>query len=78
MKKLIKTLFFFFSFVYTMSAQQEKGISGGNNWLDNWTNFKSSKVDYSQPNKILKGKITTNTKLLVIILLKTAMLSIFL
>lgn len=63
MKKLIKTSIFFFAFVFTIHAQQEKGIIGADNWLDNWTNFRSSKTDYSQPSKTLKGKISTDTKL---------------
>ena len=63
MKKLIITSVFFFAFVFTINAQQEKGISGVDNWLDNWTNFRNSRVDYSQPNQILSGKISTNTKL---------------
>ncbi|MBK0369659.1 hypothetical protein [Flavobacterium agrisoli] len=44
-------------------AQQEKGIIGYNNWLNNWTEFKPNKVEYGEANQILAGMITTNTKL---------------
>lgn len=49
--------------IYSVSAQQEKGITGLNNWLNNWTEFRSNKVDYGEPNQILAGNISTNTKL---------------
>ena len=50
--------------ITSMSAQQEKGIMGYNNWLNNWTEFKPNKVDYGEPNQILAGNISVNTKLL--------------
>jgi hypothetical protein len=50
--------------VTSMSAQQEKGIIGYSNWLDNWTEFKPHKTEYGDPNQILAGNITVNTKLL--------------
>ena len=46
------------------NAQQEIGIIGSTNWLSNWTEFKPAKVDYGEPNQILAGNISTNTKLL--------------
>ena len=46
------------------SAQQEKGIIGYSNWLDNWTEFKPQKSDSKDANQILAGNITENTKLL--------------
>lgn len=46
-----------------VSAQQEKGITGSNNWLNNWTEFKPYKVDYGEANQILAGNIAVNTKL---------------
>jgi hypothetical protein len=49
---------------YTSVAQQEKGIYGANNWLNNWTEFKPVKKDYNEPNVILAGNISTDTKLL--------------
>lgn len=44
-------------------AQQEKGITGFDNWLNPWTEFKPNKVDYGQPTEILSGDITKDTKL---------------
>lgn len=44
-------------------AQQEKGIVGLTNWLNNWTEFNPNKVDYGEANQILAGSITENTKL---------------
>lgn len=49
--------------VFGANAQQEKGIIGSNNWLNNWTEFKPNKVDYGEGNQILAGNITVNTKL---------------
>jgi hypothetical protein len=45
------------------NAQQEKGIVGLTNWLNNWTEFNPNKVDYGEANQILAGNITENTKL---------------
>src|SRR6476620_11861466 len=50
--------------IFTANAQQEKGIIGSTNWLNNWTEFKPSKTEYNETNQILYGKITTNTTLL--------------
>ena len=47
-----------------VNAQQEKGIIGYSNWLDNWTEFKPHKADSKEANQILAGNITENTKLL--------------
>ncbi|MEO8535650.1 MAG: hypothetical protein ABI441_17975 [Flavobacterium sp.] len=47
-----------------VNAQQEKGIIGYDNWLNNWTEFKPHKVEYGEANQILAGKISVNTKLL--------------
>lgn len=49
--------------IFGVSAQQEKGITGSNNWLKIWTEFKPHKVDYGEPNQILTGSIATDTKL---------------
>lgn len=46
------------------ASAQEKGIVGATNWLNNWTEFKPAKSDYGEPNQILAGTISTNTKLL--------------
>ena len=44
-------------------AQQEKGISGFNNWLNPRTEFQPNKVEYRQPTQILSGNINRDTKL---------------
>ncbi|URM36105.1 hypothetical protein [Flavobacterium anhuiense] len=46
------------------NAQQEKGIIGYANWLDNWTEFKPQKTESKDANQILAGNITENTKLM--------------
>ena len=45
------------------SAQQEKGITGTENWLNNWTDFYPKSTDYGEANQILTGNITKDTKL---------------
>ncbi|WP_353778040.1 hypothetical protein [Winogradskyella sp. 3972H.M.0a.05] len=46
-----------------VSGQQEKGITGYENWLKPWTEFKPNKVDYGTPTEIISGNITEDTKL---------------
>lgn len=48
---------------FAANAQQEKGIIGTSNWLNNWTEFNPKKVEYNETNSILYGKISTNTTL---------------
>ncbi|MFC0779615.1 hypothetical protein [Flavobacterium sp. HJSW_4] len=62
MKKI--TLMICLLFAAGVSAQQEKGIIGYTNWLDNWTEFKPQKADSKEANQILAGNITENTKLM--------------
>jgi hypothetical protein len=63
MKNTILILWVFLSTICTASAQQEKGIYGSSNWLNNWTEFKPGKADYGEATQILAGNITVNTKL---------------
>ena len=49
--------------VCDVNAQQEKGIVGTNNWLNNWTEFNPSHIDYGEATQILTGNITKDTKL---------------
>ncbi|MDI6048328.1 hypothetical protein QLS31_00635 [Flavobacterium sp. XS2P24] len=63
MKTITQIVWILFFGVFSVNAQQEKGITGSNNWLNNWTEFKPNKVDYGQANQILAGNITGNTKL---------------
>lgn len=62
MKKNIYSILFSFA-MFTVNAQQEKGIVGYDNWLDNWTEFKPNKTEKRQAKQILAGNISINTKL---------------
>ncbi|TNJ46389.1 hypothetical protein KFZ70_13215 [Tamlana fucoidanivorans] len=64
MKNFAQIVFIFlFAFSNTF-AQQEKGIIGVNNWLNNWTEFKPNTQDYGEPTQILTGKIALDKKLI--------------
>ncbi len=63
MKNFIQTVLLFLLAISISSAQQEKGITGYNNWLNTWTDFKPSKVEHGEPTQILSGNISTDTKL---------------
>lgn len=63
MKNFTQTLCLFLFVISNLFAQQEKGIIGGNNWLNNWTEFKPSQIEYGEPTQILSGNITNDTKL---------------
>lgn len=64
MKKFTQLLCICLLFTGSIFAQQEKGIVGANNWLNNWTEFNPKSVDYGEPTQILAGNITKDTKLL--------------
>lgn len=64
MKNYALTALIFLFALSTSFAQQEKGIIGYNNWLNSWTEFKPTHLDYGEPTQILSGKITKDTKLL--------------
>jgi hypothetical protein len=63
MKSLTQIVCMSLLMVSGVNAQQEKGIIGSTNWLNNWTEFKPNKVDYGEANQILAGNISVNTKL---------------
>ncbi len=63
MKKITLLTFFFVSLSCIINAQQEKGITGYDNWLNPWTEFSPNKVEYGKPTQILSGNITKDTKL---------------
>lgn len=63
MKNILLFICVFLATVCNVNAQQEKGIIGSSNWLNNWTEFKPGKVDYGEATQILAGNITENTKL---------------
>ena len=47
----------------SISAQQEKGIVGYNNWLNPWTEFRPNKATYGTPTQIISGNITSDKTL---------------
>ncbi|WP_242084810.1 hypothetical protein [Aestuariivivens sediminis] len=61
--KIILLLFVVFGVSGTISGQQEKGIVGIDNWLNNWTQFRPNQEYYGEPTQILTGRITEDTKL---------------
>ncbi|MGJ8549661.1 hypothetical protein [Winogradskyella wichelsiae] len=63
MKKIALTTLFFLLVLSNAFAQQEKGITGYNNWLDSWTDFQPNKASYEEPTQILSGNISENTVL---------------
>ncbi|MCD9574391.1 hypothetical protein [Flavobacterium soyae] len=48
---------------FLQAQQQIKGITGTNNWMNNWTNFNPSKIEYSEATNIIAGTIDKDTRL---------------
>lgn len=63
MKKTVLIAILIFINILSINAQQLKGISGENNWLSNWTNFKPATTEYNDASNILTGIIDSNIKL---------------
>lgn len=63
MKNYTQALLMFLLVLGNVSAQQEKGIIGANNWLYNWTEFEPGQNDYGEPTQILAGNITEDLTL---------------
>ncbi|AUP81344.1 hypothetical protein [Flavivirga eckloniae] len=63
MKKITYIILMSLFLIGSASAQQEKGIIGTENWLDNWTDFRPKVADYGEPNEILTGTITEDMRL---------------
>lgn len=63
MKSFTQIICMFLFVIGSISAQQEKGIVGINNWLNNWTEFDSKSIDYDEPNQILAGNIAQDITL---------------
>ncbi len=63
MKTNILITWVFLAFICNVNAQQEKGIFGPSNWLNNWTEFKPQKAYYGEPTQILAGNISENMTL---------------
>ena len=63
MKRFPQIICMFFLVIGHITAQQEKGIVGINNWLNNWAEFNSGSADYGEPTFILAGSITQDITL---------------
>ena len=63
MKNFTQIICMFLFAFGSISAQQEKGIVGITNWLNNWAEFNSNSVDYGEPTQILAGNITQDITL---------------
>ena len=63
MKKITQLILGFLLTFGSCFAQQEKGIVGEVNWLNNWTEFKTNQVEYGEPTQILTGNISEDTTL---------------
>jgi hypothetical protein len=63
MKNFTQIIYIILFVFGNVSAQQEKGIIGSTNWLNNWTEFRPNQVDHGEPNQILTGSINKDTKL---------------
>jgi hypothetical protein len=63
MKTKFLLIWVFLAVVSGVSAQQERGIIGSSNWLNNWTEFKPAKSDYGEATQILAGNISEDTRL---------------
>ncbi|REG98846.1 hypothetical protein [Flavobacterium aquicola] len=63
MKTKLLFIWVFLALVSNVSAQQERGIFGPSNWLNNWTEFKPAKADYGEATQILAGSISSDTRL---------------
>lgn len=48
---------------FFLQAQQQRGIVGTTNWMNNWTNFKPANTEYNEASNIIAGTIDKDTKL---------------
>lgn len=60
-KKLLFLLSLYLLSAITLSAQQEKGITGEENWLDFWTDFRGKPDLRPEPTQILSGELKGGT-----------------
>ncbi|MWB96053.1 hypothetical protein GON26_16935 [Flavobacterium sp. GA093] len=49
--------------IFSLQAQQPKGIYGNTNWMNNWTNFKPANTEYNEATNIIAGTIDKDTRL---------------
>ncbi|MDO6761579.1 hypothetical protein Q4566_15320 [Tamlana sp. 2_MG-2023] len=61
MKNFISIIYLLIVVSGSLSAQEERGITGANNWLNNWTEFMPSRVNYGEKVQILTGNISEDT-----------------
>lgn len=52
-----------FSTFFLQAQQQQKGITGASNWMNNWANFKPAAVEYNEATNIIAGTIDKDMKL---------------
>ncbi|PWB26987.1 hypothetical protein [Flavobacterium sp. HTF] len=62
--KIQVAIFTLLSSFFLHAQQQQKGIIGTNNWMNNWTNFKPAANEYNEATNIIAGTIDKDTKLL--------------
>lgn len=63
MKNFTKIIWLLIVVSGSISAQQERGIMGANNWLNVWTEFRPNTVDYGESTRTLAGNISEDTTL---------------
>ncbi|GAA3602298.1 hypothetical protein Q4Q39_13360 [Flavivirga amylovorans] len=63
MKNFTKIIWLLIVVSVSVSAQQERGIIGTNNWFNTWAEFKPNTVDYGESTHTLTGNITEDTTL---------------
>ncbi len=64
MKQLYKLFLVPLLMFGSLSAQEQMGIIGANNWLRNWTEFNPKQINYNESSHILAGDITEDVTLL--------------
>ena len=63
MKNFIKIMIVLLVASNSINAQQERGLTGNDNWLDLWTEFRPDAVSYNENTEILTGNITEDITL---------------
>jgi hypothetical protein len=63
MKTSIQIIIITILSTFFLQAQQQKGIIGTSNWMNNWTNFKPANIEYNEATNIIAGTIDKDTKL---------------
>ncbi|WP_236778424.1 hypothetical protein [Pseudalgibacter alginicilyticus] len=63
MKSYIKTIIVLIVFSSSINAQEQRGLTGDDNWLSLWTEFKPDALNYNDNTEILMGNITEDITL---------------